>query len=187
MSNEAQIQLVDHNGELLGYCDKLAAHQDGGKLHRAVSVLLINSAGEVLIQRRAEQKYHFAGQWANSCCTHPYGDESPIDAAKRAMATELGVTGVDAKEVAQFVYRACDRATGLWEHEYDHLFCGRYDGEPSPDQAEVSAIRWVAPQFLVNELRESPDAYAPWLHEIVRVLEPLGSSFFEPFANSSKS
>ena len=64
------VTLVDTDDNEIGSCAKLIAHRDG-KLHRAFSILISNRNGELLLQRRAVGKYHFAGQWSNSCCGHP--------------------------------------------------------------------------------------------------------------------
>jgi isopentenyl-diphosphate delta-isomerase len=51
----------------------------------------------------------------------------------------------------------------LVEHEYDHVFVGAYEGEPSPDPAEVEDWRWVGMDELRRGLREEPRRYSQWL------------------------
>ena len=64
------VVLVDEQGRPVGVEEKFAAHRDGGRLHLAFSVYVFNAKGELLLQRRAPGKYHFAGLWSNSCCGH---------------------------------------------------------------------------------------------------------------------
>lgn len=67
--------LVDENDHMIGTAEKIAAHKNP-KLHRAFSIFVFNSRGELLIQKRAANKYHCPGLWANTCCGHPRPGES---------------------------------------------------------------------------------------------------------------
>lgn len=156
-----ELVLVDERDRALGTCEKLAAHQGGGALHRAFSVFLFDAGGRMLLQQRAAGKYHFGGLWTNACCSHPRPGEAVADAARRRVREELGVD-VDVTPAFAFVYRAHDPATGLTEHEYDHVFLGRFDGRANPDPAEVADVRWVDPRELLADLRARPERYTPW-------------------------
>jgi isopentenyl-diphosphate delta-isomerase type 1 len=156
-----QVVLVDENDTEVGVSEKLAAHLDGGRLHRAFSVFLFDGRGRVLLQRRAAGKYHFGGLWTNACCSHPRPGEEIIAAGRRRLREELGIEA-GLERVASFVYRASDEASGLTEHEFDHVLVGRFDGEPEPDPAEVDSWRWVDPQALQAELRANPERFTPW-------------------------
>ena len=65
-----EVILVDEFDNSIGTMEKLEAHQKG-VLHRAFSIFLFNKQGELLIQRRSLIKYHSAGLWTNTCCSHP--------------------------------------------------------------------------------------------------------------------
>ena len=119
------VTLVDAANNVVGSCGKLAAHREG-KLHRAFSILITNPDGELLLQRRAAHKYHFANRWSNACCGHPRPGEPTPAAACRRLAEELGFT-VPLTQVAAFPYFAEDAVSGLVENEYLHVFteCSR--------------------------------------------------------------
>jgi len=171
LNGEVMIQLVDELGNPSGMCEKLAAHRNGGRLHRAVSVVLLNSKGQFLLQRRAEVKYHFGGLWANACCTHPQGLETPYEAAVRAMRHELRAEA-SIREVATMTYSAQDPKSGLWEREFDHIFLGECESEPDPNPEEVDVVRWIEIQQLSEALQTSDRSqFVPWLPEILRTLE----------------
>ena len=165
LPHEELLVLVDEQDREVGTSSKLAAHREG-RLHRAVSVVLRDGAGQVLLQRRALTKYHSAGLWSNTCCGHPRPGESPVDAASRRLRAELGITDVLLKPVGTFRYRAALR-NGLIEHELDHVLIGNWTGEPVPDPAEVSAVRWVHPAQLSVELMAYPQRFTAWTPHVL--------------------
>lgn len=154
-----QVILVDEQDRELGTQEKIRAHRDAS-LHRAFSVFLLNSAGEMLLQRRAAGKYHSGGLWTNACCSHPRPGESTPAAAARRLREEMGIA-CPLEEAFAFLYRA-ELDGGLSEHEYDHVFLGRTDALPVPDEAEVEGWRWVDTRELVDDLRERPERYTAW-------------------------
>lgn len=156
---EEQVILVDAADQPIGAAGKMEAHREGA-LHRAFSVFAVNPRGEILLQRRAQGKYHGGGLWSNSCCGHPRPGEATLAAAGRRLREELRVHA-ELEPVFVFTYRA-EMEGGLIEHEIDHVFVGEIDQDPDPDPAEVSEWRWVSPREIRAELRSSPDSFTPW-------------------------
>ena len=163
--------LVDEADRPVGTAPKLDAHLDGGRLHRAFSVFIFNSAGKMLLQRRAAGKYHFGGLWTNACCSHP-GEGRPVaEFARARLRHEMGLD-VPLEPLFTFVYRAEDPVSGLTEHEFDHVLVGRFDGEPSPNPDEVGSWEWVERIDLLRDVRDNPGRYTPWFKIVLeRVLE----------------
>lgn len=173
MNREAMlVELVTPDGVGIGEATVARAHQAPGQLHRAFSVLLRDRDGRLLLQQRAAVKTRFPLRWANACCGHPAPGEKVDEAAGVRLAEELGVTGVALREVGVYTYRSADPATGLVEHEYDHVVLGEVDtGLPVvPDPAEVADTRWVTATHLRDELASEPDRFAPWLGGVIAVL-----------------
>lgn len=168
------VQLVDEEGRTIGEMEKVQAHRDGGKLHRAISVLLFDADGKMLLQRRSAEKYHFAGLWANAACSHPAPGEEPIEAGARAVAQELGLR-VSVKEFGRLTYRATDPATNLTEYEYDHLLVGSWEGEPNPDPREVVETKRIGISALNDWIVDRPSDFAPWFLEIIHRLQSSGA------------
>lgn len=156
-----EVVLVDDAGNGIGVADKLEAHRSG-RLHRAVSVFVFRD-DMLLLQQRAEDKYHFGGLWTNTCCTHPRPGESPLAAGIRRLPEEMGIAAARLREVGCFVYTAIDEMSGLTEHEYDHVLVGSADGVPAPDKAEVAEWRWVQLDDLRRQLSAEPNHFTPWL------------------------
>jgi isopentenyl-diphosphate delta-isomerase len=171
VADDDHVILVDESDQPVGFERKLAAHEDGGKLHRAFSIFIFNAAGEMLLQRRADGKYHFGGLWTNACCSHPRRGETLLDSAHARLRHEFGFD-VPLEERFSFVYRAADAASGLTEHEFDHVLVGRFEGTPLPNPEEVGAWRWVEPRALLDDVDRFPERYTPWFKLVLhRVLD----------------
>lgn len=153
--------LVDEQDRPLGTCEKLAGHRGQGQLHRAFSVFIFDSTGRMLLQRRADAKYHFGGLWTNACCSHPRAGHDVAAAARARLLEEFGFD-VPLTRLFSFVYRAEDPISGLVEHEYDHVFLGRFDGQPLPNPAEIGAWKWVDPADLLRDVEANSARYTPW-------------------------
>jgi isopentenyl-diphosphate delta-isomerase len=167
---EHPVELVDDAGRPTGTCSVAEAHTLPGRHHRAYSVLLVGPDG-VLLQRRAGVKTRFPLRWSNTCCGHPAPGEPLPGAAARRLAEEMGLTGIELREVGAFDYRAEDAATNRVEDEHDHVMVGVVDAPavPVPDPAEVAEWRWVPLDELRAALAERPDTYTPWLSGVIRL------------------
>lgn len=166
--DEERLILVDAWDREVGQMGKLEAHRQG-LLHRAFSILVFDEDGRMLLQRRAPRKYHCGGLWSNACCGHPRPGESIAAASSRRLAEELGI-GSELAEIGSLRYRA-QVTDELVEHEFDHLFAGRYCGPLAPDPAEVCDTRWLAPDAIERLARRRPEAFTPWF---LLLLEQLG-------------
>lgn len=159
MTNEMLI-LVDQNDHQIGLMEKMETHEKG-VLHRAFSVFILNSKGEILLQQRALGKYHSPGLWSNTCCSHPMAGESTIDAAHRRLFEEMGMKA-ELVPVYQFLYKA-EFENGLTEHEYDHVFIGISDDEPNLNPYEVADWKCISIEALSMDLKSNPELYSVWL------------------------
>lgn len=151
--------LVDENDTEIGVMEKLRAHQEA-KLHRAISVVVFNTDGEMLLQRRAGHKYHSPLLWTNACCTHPAPDEPVSDAGVRRLKEEMGLS-CSLTYAFNFIYKA-ELGNGLTEYEFDHVFYGFTNDVPSINEDEVCAFKYISMSDLKNDLNEYPDHYTVW-------------------------
>jgi isopentenyl-diphosphate Delta-isomerase len=159
-----KVILVDENDNAIGTMEKLEAHQKG-ILHRAFSVLLFNSKGEILLQKRALHKYHSGGLWTNTCCSHPQPDESIEQATRRKLIQEMGID-VNPTFAFKFVYRI-ELDKGLVENELDHVFIGTFDGQPHINHEEVEDWKFMNVSTLRADMQNNPDAYTHWFRIIM--------------------
>ena len=162
-----RVILVDDNDSEIGTMEKLEAHKNGGTLHRAFSILVFDSSGSnTLLQLRARSKYHAGGLWTNTTCSHPRPGEETLAAAHRRLKEEMGFD-TELRDVFSFIYRA-DVGGGLTEYEYDHVFCGVYEGSVAPNPDEADGYAWVSWDFFKDDVVRRPQLYTPWFREIMK-------------------
>jgi isopentenyl-diphosphate delta-isomerase len=159
--SEDLLILVDENDRELGTLGKLSVHQKG-LLHRAFSIFVFNSKDELLLQQRADGKYHSEGLWTNTCCSHPRHGEKISAAVHRRLKEEMGMQ-CDLKFEFNFIYKM-PFANGLTEHELDHVYFGRSDGLPRPDKNEVKNWKYISLPKLKEEIAFNPHHFSGWLN-----------------------
>ncbi len=160
-----KVILVDGNDKIVGEMEKIEAHQKA-LLHRAVSIFMFNSKGEMLLQRRALSKYHSPGLWTNTACTHPRMGEGSAEAAIRRAKEEMGMDVEGIRELFYFIYKA-RLDNDLTEYELDHVFVASSDAIPAPDSDEVCEYRYVDLATLKREIKEKPEEFTVWFKKIV--------------------
>lgn len=168
----ADVILVDGNGSPIGSLEIKAAHTGAGKLHKAFSIYIFRKdRSEILIQRRSLKKMLWPGIWANSCCSHPRADETPVEAGSRRLGEELGFT-CPLREEGSFVYRAEDGDRGV-EHEHVTILTGEADPAVAANPDEVMEWKWIHVDSLQKDMSEHGDVYAPWFHlGLQKILQP---------------
>ena len=159
----SRIILVDQNDRALGSSEKLSAHQKNLK-HRALSVFIFNNRDQLLLQKRNKNKYHSGGLWTNTCCSHPAPGEETAKAAARRLKEEMGIS-CSLKEIFSFNYQA--RLGKIFENEFDHVFVGRYNGNPKSDPKEAEAWQWIDLEKLNQEIKRNPHKYTYWFRKVM--------------------
>jgi len=158
-SEEEFLILVDESDTPWGKLEKQLVH-NLGTLHRAFSVFIFNSKGEMLLQQRAKDKYHSGGLWTNACCSHPGYGEEVRDAVQRRLLEEMGLN-CDTHFSFKFRYKTRFE-NGMIENELDHVYLGTSDEVPTPAVGEVHAWRYITKEQLRNEVAENPDLFTVW-------------------------
>lgn len=154
-----QVILVDENDSALGAMEKFEAHKKG-LLHRAFSIFIFNTQGELLLQKRAKKKYHSGGLWTNTCCSHPYPGEEIKAAAERRLKEEMGIS-CKLIFAFHFLYKA-SLDNGFTEHEFDHVFYGISDEPPNLNSSEVEDFKYKNLNKIRLDIETSPSIYTSW-------------------------
>lgn len=164
------VQLVDEQDNNVGIMEKMRAHREA-KLHRAISVFIFNTKGEMLLQRRAKRKYHSGNLWTNTCCSHPRPEEPAIDAAKRRLFEEMGMH-CHLEHQFGFIYNA-PLDNQMTEYEYDHVFFGESDEQPLLNKDEVEEWLYLSLDDTEHLLKESPELFTVWFKLIFDKVKEL--------------
>ena len=155
-----EVILVDKNDVEQGTMEKMEAHKNGGNLHRAFSVFVFNTKGELLLQRRALHKYHSGGLWTNTCCSHPRPGETVREAGNRRLEEEMGIK-CKLIELFSFEYKA-ELDGGMTEWELDHVLLGLCDKEPSINEEEVIEFKYMPLDEIDEDVNKNPRNYTEW-------------------------
>ena len=156
---EENVILVDKNDTQIGLMSKLDAHKKG-ILHRAFSVFVLNNNNEIMLQKRAYNKYHSGGLWTNTCCSHQREGENSIEAGKRRLLEEMGFE-TELKIITSFIYKV-EFDNGLTEHELDYLLIGKYLKSPVINKQEVADWKWMKVELIADDIKLNPNNYTSW-------------------------
>ena len=179
MTATEHVILVDQDDNPTGTAEKLAAHEQGLR-HRAFSVFVFRQQVtlEVLLQQRANTKYHSPGLWTNTCCSHPRPGEDILQAGQRRLQEEMGISAI-LSFAGKFHYIA-HFSNGLTENEIDYVLTAPLDHSIfQVNPAEAQDYRWVSLPKLQQELAEQPDKFTPWFKQALVIAE-------KNFENSTK-
>ena len=172
--------LVDDMDRPVGTMEKMEVHEKA-LLHRAFSIFIFNTKGEMLLQQRAHSKYHSAGLWTNTCCSHPSPGMGTLQAAEKRLAEEMGFHTV-LQKAFHFTYNAAFE-NGLTEHEFDHVYVGTYDGAITPNPNEVATFCYKGLTEIKNSLQSHPANYTEWF----KIAFPKVEAYLASIAADGKS
>lgn len=153
---------VDLNDQEIGVVEKLEAHRVP-ILHRAFSVFLFDG-NKMLIQKRAFDKYHSGGLWANACCSHPRANKTFEQSVDERVKFELGLQEkLNLQEVFSFTYLS-KYSENLFEYEYDHVLVGKYDSTKhiNYNTDEIAEVKWIEIADLKKQMLNTPQNFATW-------------------------
>ncbi len=172
------ILACDDSGKFNGeYISKEEGHRGKGKRHLAITVLLENSKGEVLLQKRKHQI--FDDIWDLTGATHPLHlkghDEDFIEATERCLEREYDIPRgtVKLQDLGTFNYFS-EYQDGLCENEHCAMIYGIYDGELKLNDEVGYGYKWMNKEEFLKDIKENPTSYSPWAIEGVKLLEEHG-------------
>ncbi|WP_109641733.1 MULTISPECIES: isopentenyl-diphosphate Delta-isomerase [Lentzea] len=168
-----QVVLLAEDGSAIGVEDKAVVHHAETPLHLAFSSYVFDSAGRIVLTRRALHKKTFPGVWTNTCCGHPLPDEDMGQAVLRRLRDELGLKCSDPELLLpRFRYRA--EMGGVVENEMCPVFRVLSDDEPTPNPDEVDSAERVPWAEFASSVLDGTREISPWSKLQVAELVKLG-------------
>lgn len=148
------LEVVDEQGSVIRLAQRSELHSDPSLIHRVVHVLVFNSKGQLLLQKRSMNKDVAAGKWDTSVGGHVNPGEGLHEAAIRELYEELGITGQKMEFLYSYLFRN-------WrESELVYTFSCVYDGSITFNKDEIDEVAFWDLQRIRETLqyKENPDS-----------------------------
>jgi len=173
MQPDDYVLLVDDSDREIGAGEKLQVHRQG-VLHRALSVIVWDKTGRLLLQKRHPSKYHSGGLWTNACCGHPRPGEDIAIAACRRLGEEMGFL-CNLEALGTIYYRA-GLDQDMIEHEIVHVFRCLYDGTVTLNPEEAEDYQWTCLQDVQADASATPRRYSVWFRKYLKAQWPVATA-----------
>lgn len=163
---EEMFDIYDKNGKHLGVKPKSFCHSENpGVFHKPVWIWIFNSAGQILIQKRASTKKFMPNKWDGSATGHVSAGETSLHGCVREVCEELGLTFKE----SDFIFLGEFPAPEVWE--FGQVYCLKTDksvSEMKLQECEVSEVKWLdfndfKTLFMSNEFLPYSNEYKSWV------------------------
>jgi isopentenyl-diphosphate delta-isomerase len=152
---ESLILIVDDKDNVIGSASITEARSKGIR-HRISRVIVKDSEGRILLQKRADHMQTYPGRWDTSAAGHVDMGEDYMQAAKREMLEEVGLKASTLREVDY--YKSEDKYEEMDIRRFNKTFETAVKPgtrfRPNPD--EVSAVEWFSAEQLKDVLQTNP-------------------------------
>jgi 16S rRNA (adenine1518-N6/adenine1519-N6)-dimethyltransferase len=158
---EESFAVVNQHDQVVGAAPRSQVHANN-LLHRAVHILIFNSAGDVFLQFRSRRKDRHPLLWDSSAAGHVNAGEGYNQAAARELGEELGVQ-IPLQKVAKLM------ASARTDCEFISLYQGSYAGELRPNPTEIEVGRFFPPSIIDAWIKARPREFAPAFAECWKI------------------
>ncbi len=131
---EEMLEIVDKAGEVIGRASRAVIHGNNSLLHRVVHVIVVNSSGDILLQKRSMNKDVAPGRWDTSVGGHVDAGETVEDALAREMEEELGISGKDIRFLYTYIH------SNLYESELVSTYECLHEGPFNFSKEEIDEV-----------------------------------------------
>ncbi|KAK4745990.1 hypothetical protein SAY87_012302 [Trapa incisa] len=169
-SSEEYLDVLTKTGEKTGVSKPRGAVHRDGDYHRAVHVwVYAESTQELLLQKRADCKDSWPGQWDISSAGHISAGHTSLISAQREFQEELGILlPKDAFEIIFIFLQECTINNGTYiNNEYNDVYLVTIL-DPIPleaftlQESEVSAVKYLHYDQYRNLLLKEDPEYVPY-------------------------
>jgi 16S rRNA (adenine1518-N6/adenine1519-N6)-dimethyltransferase len=158
---EESFSVVDERDQVVGAAPRSQVHANNLR-HRAVHLLIFNSAGEVFLQMRSRWKDRHPLAWDSSAAGHVNAGEEYDQSAARELREELGID----TPLVRIARLPASERTG---YEFICLYRGSYDGEFRLEPSEIEAGRLFPPLIVDSWIKARPQEFAPGFIECWKI------------------
>jgi isopentenyl-diphosphate delta-isomerase len=166
-NDEEQVEhivIVDTEDNFLGVEEKEKCHDGDGILHRGFLAMVLSDSGELLLTRRSDRKRLWPGFWDGTVASHVIEGEDYIQASRRRLSQEIGLTAGNIQYAFKFHYHIKYRNIGSENEICAVTLAGGFDaGSISVNDDEISAVKTITLESLMKDIRENKQLYTPWL------------------------
>ncbi len=146
LEGDEWFDIVNQQGKVVGKAPRSAVHGNPQLLHPVIHVHIVNSNGDLFLQKRSENKDLYPNRWDTAIGGHVMSGESIEHALNREAEEELGVSMVEFKPLFRYVYK------NDYESELVHGFLLRDDGPFYINRDEISEGRFWAIEEIEKKL-----------------------------------
>jgi isopentenyldiphosphate isomerase/intracellular septation protein A len=164
LKNEEYLPILNNEGKMIGKAPRSACHANKNYLHPVVHLHVINSKGEIYLQKRPMNKIQ-PGKWDTAVGGHITFGEDIETGLKREAMEELGIKDFKVKLAANYVWESDI------EREYVFCFITNYDGSVTINQAEVADGKFWLYSEIKNNLGKG--IFTPNFEEEFKNIFPL--------------
>jgi isopentenyldiphosphate isomerase len=142
---EEYLEVVNEKGETLQSLPRSEVHGNPSLMHKVVHVLVFNSSGDLLLQKRSMDKSVAPGKWDTSVGGHVSSGETLETAVQREMEEELGISDCGLKFLYTYIH------SNPHETELVYTYSCVHDGEINFQQDEIDEVR----PWSLDEIRDN--------------------------------
>ncbi len=154
------LDAVDEGDNLIRKASRRECHSNPKLIHRSTAIIVFNSRGEMLLQKRSRNMDMYPGKWTYATAGHVTSGESYEQTAKRELKEEIGID-IPVRPLFRHLF------SGEKEKEMIMVFEGRSDGPFRTDPEEVDEVRFFNTGEVRKLLGEKPDLFSPDCKEIL--------------------
>ncbi len=133
---EELLEVVNERGEVIGTASRQQIHGNNRLLHRVVHLLVFDTRGRLLLQKRSERKDVAPGRWDTSVGGHVGLGEDIEEALRREAEEELGIHLSGFRFLYSYIH------TNSYESELVYTFCCTHNGPFRFNPEEITEVRF---------------------------------------------
>jgi 16S rRNA (adenine1518-N6/adenine1519-N6)-dimethyltransferase len=166
MAVEELVQVVDEQDNPVGGATK-EENQRTGNWYRVVRIMIENELGQLLLQRRASDVILYPGRWESSASGHVPEEEDYLEAAKRELREELGITDIELEEIGHYPSQNefDDRKLNEWQKAYRAVVPSSIATDLQA--SEVQTVHWFELEYVESLVAQHPGQVTPGLKGMI--------------------